>query len=352
MFVLLFLTVAVSTATESPCFKDPTRESCKDADTYYTTEMRRKDLKGLCTAMPEMSGCVVQTDCQQGKITSSKCEDWSLLHDICFGMMSRMADCTHFSQLCLNNNKTVVSQCTKTHGIKNLISGQEASKLSRDICAEMVMEQCPQCTEKSCPAPLRTLSDLCISMPHMKQCASWSHMCASNRGELQALCESPIMPGIDTCTQAPMNMLFHASLSDAILFEGLYACTPLSYLIAWLSIAVGSFCYEWLKCVKAQFLREIRAIQKVTVWTEILVLLFTTVLVMMGYVAMLIAMTFNIGYFFAVVIGLSIGKYVFAIRKAIRNLSAKDSEQLLGAKGNYGTAAVHHALSDDYNCCE
>ena len=67
-FLLTFLTVAVSVATDSPCFKDPTRDSCKNADAYYTTEMRRKDLNGLCTAMPEMSGCVVRTECQQGKL--------------------------------------------------------------------------------------------------------------------------------------------------------------------------------------------------------------------------------------------------------------------------------------------
>ena len=280
------------------------------------------------------------------------CEDWSLLHDICFGMMSRMADCTHFSQLCLNNNRTVVSQCSSTHGIKNLISGEEASKLSQDICAEMVMEQCPQCTAKSCPVPLRTLSDLCLSMPHMKQCASWSHMCASNQGELQAFCESNVSPAIDTCKQAPMNMLFHSSLNDAVLFEGLYACTPLSYLIAWLSIAMGSFCYEWLKSTKNQYLREVRSMKKVTVGTEILLLFFTIILVMMSYGAMLIAMTFNVGYFCAVVTGLGVGKYVFTIRKSFRNSKAKNSELLLDARGNYGSVAVHDTRNEDYSCCE
>ena len=352
--VLLAVSVASSYALkESPCFTDPTQESCKNADSFYTEAMRSSDLDGLCTAMPGMSGCVVRADCQSGDISSSVCEDWGLLHDICSGMMSHMAHCKHFSELCLTNNKTVVSQCTSTKGINNLISSEDASKLAREVCDEMKVEACSECTKSSCPAPLRALSNLCRSMPHMKECTSWAHMCVSNPGDLGALCGKKTMPDERSCTRAPMNMLFHSNLNDAVLFDGLYACTAPSYLFTWLCIAVVGVLSEFLKSLKIRCLKKIAKMQRPSRGTEALQLLLTFVISMVNYSAMLIAMTFNVGYFFAVVSGLAIGKFFFIERQKINSVRREYSsmDSLLSDTKRYNSADVH-VSEEDFNCCE
>jgi solute carrier family 31 (copper transporter), member 1 len=354
LLVLLAVSVASSYALkESPCFADPTQESCKNADSFYTEAMRRSDLDGLCMQMPSMSGCVVRADCQNSDISSSVCEDWGLLHDICSGMMSQMDDCKHFFDLCLRNNKTVVSQCTSTKGINNLISGKDALKLAREMCDKMKMEACSECTKSSCPAPLRALSNLCRSMPHMKECTSWAHMCVSNPGDLGELCGKKTMPDERSCSRAPMNMLFHSNLNDAVLFEGLYACTTPSYLFTWLCIAVVGLLSEFLKSVKIRCITKLAKMQSPSRGTEALQLLLTFGTSIVNYSAMLIAMTFNVGYFFAVVSGLAIGKFFFIERQKIHSGREKDDllDGLLSDTKRFNSADVH-VSEEDFNCCE
>ena len=104
----------------------------------------------------------------------------------------------------------------------------------------------------------------------MKECTSWAHMCVSNPGDLGELCGKKTMPDERSCSRAPMNMLFHSNLNDAVLFEGLYACTTPSYLFTWLCIAVVGLLSEFLKSVKIRCLTKLAKMQSPSRGTEAL----------------------------------------------------------------------------------
>jgi hypothetical protein len=138
----------------------------------------------------------------------------------------------------------------------------------------------------------------------------------------------PNMPKKDGCSAAMMNMQFHQNINDPLLFASLYTCSVFWYIVLCLAVAALGIFNEYLKFYKRSTLRKkfktsespsldplIRNVNdggKTTGKQKGFIAIFTFFTLSIDFTLMLVTMTFNFGYFFATILGLVIGKYVFA----------------------------------------
>ena len=353
----------VTKSQTTSCFENPSQPRCADSAGYYTAAMIQEDLANLCTVMPGMSGCVVRAECGGGHIKGGKCSGWSQLAEICTKMMSGMEGCKHYADLCLKNNRTVVKMCQHADPVVGLVDEMTAKANTKKLCTQMSMEGCRDCTDSSCPAPLLTYSKLCNSMPHMTVCKAWSSMCAANPNELGILCtDSPTTSG-QSCSQAAMNMLFHFNENDPILFDGVYVCSTPFYVLVCICCAFSGGFYSFLKRIKTRYTGVLIMRKELKIVDDAASFILSFILVTMSYLIMLIAMTYNVGYFLSCMVGLAIGQYVLIERPAILKRQAANDDSsslkpLMSGRGNSNSRVSHpiNSVDDDendyYNCCE
>ncbi len=126
--------------------------------------------------------------------------------------MEGMPQCHNYTALCQPNS--VVQQCfgDSSSGIPFLVSTSTAISDTLALCHAMPdMPQCAQCTSDaiprtSCPNPLKTLSDVCLSM-YMDDCKHWKTMCEKKPEGMAVFCgEEP-----QQCVGA-MQMYFHSGV--------------------------------------------------------------------------------------------------------------------------------------------
>ena len=252
---LLLLPRAQSTAPT--CFQDPSQPKCTDISALYTPTMVQQDLDKLCKMMSAASGCLVRQACQTTPrgATGVPCQPWTTLADICSSKggaaMGGMAGCTHYQQLC-DNNSTVVAQCA-TPATPSLVLSAVAKTSTTEMCTGGMggMNGCQDCTAQTCPRPLTSLSEACLSMPGMSECTSsgWSTMCGSSNDGVTTLpqfCNPEFNTTTDQCNAAGMKMYFHGGIHDMVLFKSWYACNVGQYLLVlWVTFMVsflsGSF---------------------------------------------------------------------------------------------------------------
>ena len=283
--------------------------------------------------------------------------------------MSKMGGCNHFSELCLKNNKTVVKNCKDAHPVLKLVDGADAKSNAISICQSMKMDGCGDCTSSNCPSPLLAYSKLCNAMQHMKECTAWSNMCSSNPDELGVLCGDAPSPTAQTCAQAPMNMLFHSDVNDAVFFEGVYVCNTPPYILVCLVFVLSGCFYAYLKTVKQKSIASLSKKKGLSVYEEATSLCLTFVLVTMSYLIMLIAMTYNVGYFLSCMVGLAVGQYVLIekpkiLRDQTMNGGVPSVYTPLVNNNGHGGGSTYGALNkarlnvgdeedeENYNCCD
>ena len=256
--------------------------------------------------------------------------------------MPRMAACSAFQQ-CSNS----VKSCDL------LPSTANTTQQIYSICNEMTMTGCEKCSIRSTSTYaecdlIQTYSDLCIAMPKMSQCAQFDQMCSSN-SDLAFCPKQQSLTSSDGDKPPPMQMFFHNSVSDYILFENWVPRTAGQYTLAWVLVFLSAVFYEALQVFTAfqelkwaqtssettrmindsvfgedlgpkRAVQDIRSIQhmcglsngiggvKQSFCRAFLRMLSTLI----GYVLMLIAMTFNIGLFLAIITGFGAGTFIFA----------------------------------------
>ncbi|KAJ3159932.1 hypothetical protein HDU86_001196 [Geranomyces michiganensis] len=320
-------------------------------------------IASLCAQMSGMVGCSINTACASaGAIPDPYCKPVSILGDICANDMPTMSGCSGYTSACGNSTTTSL---TCAAPIPSLITSKTATQGIRSICSEMNMAGC----EAACAAKimagssassyaecdlLGTYAALCKSMPGMSQCAEWKTMCAATPD--LTYCRA------DASVDAPeMKMFFHTGFTDYVLFQNWVPRTALQYFGTWLAIFVFAIAYEgWNAALITAEARLLAATAPKTkkigsfsptdklspptttitppwhhtalarLQRAALRFVSKAVTVTAAYLLMLVAMTFNVGLFFAVVVGLGVGSALFSewSRAAVTAAVLNEAEEL------------------------
>ena len=164
-------------------------------------------------------------------------------------------------------------------------------------------------------------------MPYMKQCDVYTE-----------LCKEPFEFCTSTLPAPAMKMYFHWGIRDYVLFESWVPTGVFTYFFALSFCLLFGIFYEYLVHLGSKFEisvakavdnreptdselplldeREVNVSRdqsrKLTV-TRIRIArsIFRFIILFAGYICMLLAMTFNAGYFVTIILGVSIGTFLF-----------------------------------------
>jgi len=317
---------------EQPCVVDPALPEC--VDFHLNETYIEKVMGGFCNAgmMSTMPTCTVRSHCVNDTRAKASpyCLHFSLYKSICLEM-PRMRDCNVYNRLC-NTNNSKVKECHLD--VLPIPSMGVAWNLTRDICLHgMWMDGCEKCVgndgqQRSCHL-LEVYSNLCVVMPGMPECGVWARFCAII--PTWGLCDA------GTVKIPRMEMYFHFTIYDYILFKEWVPQTVVSYVIAVFGTFLLAILYEGLKVFKikmelswrAQLRKKLQ--QKSTqlddtplmptgevskrpydFWIEIQRSMLKMLETFLHYILMLLAMTFNVGLFIAIIAGVGVGSLLFA----------------------------------------
>jgi len=267
-----------------------------------------------------MSGCTIASICAdpaKNTLYPNYCKPFSLYKLLC-REMSGMSQCFAWRSMCVPTNSTV-QQCAMES--VPLLRGVEYKNFIRSICGEMGMTNCDKCTPASCPIDaLRLYSDLCNEMPTMTQCANWNTLCT------KYIQKWPLCPSGNAIIPPAMKMYFHTGFREYILFQGWVPQNDAEFIIAVILIFLFSVGYEFLKYFRAVLEKNHRMALEENVgilngkkpstksYPHLLVSSFLYfVEITLGFLLMLLAMTFNITIFLAVVIGRFVGVLIVGL---------------------------------------
>ncbi|GIL75290.1 hypothetical protein Vretimale_7983 [Volvox reticuliferus] len=186
------------------------------------------------------------------------------------------------------------------------------------------MAGCANCTPHNCPDPLASLADICHEMPEMAACNGfWAFCEAAGPHDVAEWC------GEDDDKYLPsMLMYFHQRTQELLLWKEWRPRTQGQYLASVLVIVLMGVVATGLKTAKGALVLQWNhqralsgeELRVVSVWmprnsqvTEILAKsAITGVSLTLDYFNMLIAMTFNVGFFCAVIAGYIVGTLLFS----------------------------------------
>eukprot|EP01112_Ceratiomyxa_fruticulosa_P000161 TRINITY_DN1017_c0_g1_i3.p1 TRINITY_DN1017_c0_g1~~TRINITY_DN1017_c0_g1_i3.p1 ORF type:complete len:299 (-),score=36.25 TRINITY_DN1017_c0_g1_i3:138-1034(-) len=281
----------------------------------------------MCEMMENMPGCSVSNLCSEQKNLANDrfCIPFSIYKDLCEDMP--MKNCSAYFSMCQNGSSVI--QCS-TQALA-LPSSMDISSLITDMCNDMYMEECVQCIKQEkgtrmmldCDM-LTVYSNLCLSMPAMSQCQAWKTMCTqipdwplcSNKGS-----ERPV---------PAMKMYFHLGIFDYVLFQSWVPRNNLAYTGTFLVIVLAQIFHDFLKSLRKKaenhWKQQSNSIQlrdtdsqsfsfmeapPFNLRVDFPRAVLHSVEVTFGFLIMLVAMTFNVGLFFAIIVGSFIGTLIF-----------------------------------------
>jgi copper transporter 1 len=311
------------------CITDPSNPACSSF--VLPEDVIRKDIEGLCKAMPYMSGCSINDSCKTKSIAEYKfCEPFSILADVCQRDMPRMKDCSNYVNLC-SNSSTAVEQCKTAQAIPSLPTTNEASALVLSICKEMPMEGCDLCktrpgqTYPNCDI-LKVYAKLCKAMPDMTQCPTWKSMCKDDLKGWGDYCYVEGNSTEEDDSPPIMQMFFHQTLKDYVLFKFWVPRSIIQYVFTCVLVFILAVLHEFMAAgrniLETRWKEQNRSEEDEISLTEVSQPTFILALsarrgvyhfieMTLGYSLMLIAMTFNVGIFLSVMLGFGFGKFFF-----------------------------------------
>jgi hypothetical protein len=372
--LLLLAAAAVGGAWAQPsCYEDATQPSCETFT--HPPAAAAAEVDDLCMMMDWMPGCSVGRECAAlaaargvdnlDANSTRYCASFSVLGDICEADMPMMSGCDNYTALCATPG-TVVGQCATEVPVPGLPTTEAAAAHILRVCDSHAMDGCELCTidrtdlsaDPKCDL-MGVYASLCLKMPDMAECTDWRLLCES-LSTWTAWC-----PSDDPRAGQPpiMRMYFHTGIVDYVLFYGWVPRTDGQYIATMLAVVALAILYDALRTVRhytecrwaglaasPSSARVAPASKAATAagkdykpledpagdigansggstlpgWApqpfrptvDLLRALLHACEVLLGYSLMLIAMTFNVGLFLAVVVGAFLGSFLFARYRA------------------------------------
>lgn len=312
--MLIFLATTAGFALN--CLKNSESEECSN---YKLSDSKANvSIDNLCKSMPNMSACIIRNSC---KTTTEECSPFRILKSLCLDM-PRMKECSTFNKLCKPDSQ--IKQCKQAKLV--LPTSKETESLISSICSEMNMKGCECTNNKNCN--LESYTYLCKQMPEMSQCADYNNICKAF--PLTSFCKGTSI----TKSVPTMKMYFHSGINDYILFEFILPSSNFEYLLALIVCFSIALFYEYILVVSEKyelFWKSLGTGKNISlgghnyvaldrskfalVWTPRQIRAAKSLLrvgtMFLAYLCMLLAMTFNIGLFMAVLLGFGAGRYFF-----------------------------------------
>ncbi|KAG2443825.1 hypothetical protein HXX76_002168 [Chlamydomonas incerta] len=306
-----------------PCVLDSTAPACKSY--VYPDAAAQADIAKLCGSMPDMPGCAVVAVCEQGggkKVAAKYCRPFTLLATLCADMPG-MKGCEAYKGLC-GKAGSVVAQCADQRAIPGLPTWSVARKDVFSACDDHPMAACASCSSTDCPDPLGSLAGICHEMPNMAVCKDfWGFCNVAGAQDVAEWCEED-----DSKYLPSMLMYFHQRTQELLLWKEWRPMTEGQYagsVIAILAMGVATTGLKTLKgYLSLRWAHDRAALGDAapvpaSVWlpareqlSEIAIKCgITGISLTLDYFMMLIAMTFNIGFFCAVIGGYILGALLF-----------------------------------------
>jgi len=311
MWKLLTICVFFANAfavSNDTCVVQPQLEMCQNYE--LPDEEVESNIDLLCTSMPEMPGCTVDNICKSSKYSNDiYCVPFSVYKDLCLDM-PMMNGCQDYKSMC--NVSSVVLECS-TPALP-LPSTMDIEDLITSMCNQMPMEGCNECTSSLSDCDLlTTYSDLCMSMPSMSECTDWKTYC-------ELIPDWPICSASAAGNADPiMRMYFHTGFEDYVLFKDWVPRNRAQYVGTWFAVCLAGIVFEalrWCRHLCEVEWKKYSHIDK-NKWVpfdwrvDVPRAAMRFVEVVLSYSLMLVAMTFNVGLFFAVAVGFSVGTLLF-----------------------------------------
>lgn len=292
----------------NPCNpKEPWGGSCRQY--RYPDANATADIASTCKMMPAMCSCEVSKLCAAGKpgASSQYCQPFSLLATVCAAdHMSSMSGCDGYNALCSPGNSTVL-QCTADRPVPGFVSTEDAVKAIVGMCGSMGgMPGCKDCTSsKNCAKPIEALSQVCKSMPGMAGCIPFMRMCAAARPVLGELC--PAGAATDNAYCDGQTVMYMGGFTAG--FEG---GTCIKILFWTLDSRPKYICGLIFAATLGIATELLLAFRRATLdgGGGPLGTVMHVVQLVLGYFLMLMAMSYHIPVFLAVISGVGIGHYV------------------------------------------
>jgi copper transporter 1 len=245
--------------------------------------------------------------------------------------MPKMNGCDNYAAMC-GNTTSVVKQCTQETPPQGFMTTDKINERVQSICTEMNMDGCSDCKlrngEKYANCDLLlTYGKLCKAMPDMSQCGEWKKMCKEDMSKVPQVCgaASSLTDSSESNDAPVMRMYFHQSFEDYLLFKewvprngGQYAASLFAVFMLGVFfefICAARYLQEssWRKQYGGRSPTSLRGIfNGPFIWSvQLGRAAFCAVEITIAYFLMLLAMTFNGGVFMAVILGFTMGKFLF-----------------------------------------
>ncbi|KAI3653981.1 hypothetical protein MP228_000700 [Amoeboaphelidium protococcarum] len=366
--VCLFIASSLA-QINADCINQPESEECKFYE--YPLDRANADLDNLCNAMGWMPGCSLRKYCissgnnNGGGDKLDVCHPMSLLNEICVSdNMAGMKGCASYNTLCAKTS--AVQQCKYYASSSRLPSTRLIQKYLKDICADGHMEDCAMVTNEKCnifTGPRRgcdlltVYGRLCRDMDTMAGCRYYNEIQCSSDSKLRqvaGVCGSSNGGGggghdggdDDPFADAPvyyppMRMYFHFGETEIILFKAWTPRSSATYWLSFVAILLLGILTDLIPIVRS-FLKYRSSLNQLqndsnkfsgesspfisnngdvdgedigntrvsitqSAMDDLINFCLSLVETTLSYGLMLIAMTFNVGLFIAVILGLSLG---------------------------------------------
>lgn len=377
------------------CLQDISADNCNAASCSFSrTANIRAWIKQVCE-LDEMqsSACWLSKQCESE--TGGLCDSKELTYAICTSQETKAAVdkagnalCQDYKALCVSNGKQLAS-CYREVPLSTLPSHADAHNAIMGMCSEMSMPGC-HCHGHECAHPVQRLADLCASM-NMPQCQILAPSCkelhrASGRSTVAMNFLNKLKcPQVQNFVPE-MRMYFHKGTVEYVLFQGFVTVSFQSYVLTCFVIILSGLLSALLKGLRHRKQKQwdacplglhrsdprcslgmsgtLRAIAQIAfddstsiqvnslagrlLYRNTIRACFTLVISSIDYSLMLLAMTFNIGFFICILISFFMGQLLYGHwfyedvyepthSKASANLSETNSGDLANANDTPGT---------------
>lgn len=240
--------VALQTTEVDGCVQDPTGNRCDEYE--YPEDSIMTDILALCGdgpgSMSWMPGCSLWQDCRDRHAHSNYCSPFTLLATLCDDMR-RMTGCRNYGTLC--GEGSLVPQCRDHPAIPWAPKTMQTQREIIDECSTHFMPQCGQCPSEGAPCAhtLRTMSELCYSMPSMSFCQQYRRFCSVTNDQFASFCDldsNQFLP--------PMRMYFHTGQRDIILFRDWIPESTTGYVLSFFAVVILGILVQALKAMRTR----------------------------------------------------------------------------------------------------